>query len=134
LGYPRIGPDRELKRALERYWAGDIDREALAEVGVQLRRQTWTELDAAGLGSVPSNTFSYYDQVLDAALLVGAVPDRFAGLDSLDTLFAMARGREGVPALEMTQVLRHQLPLPGAGDRAGHGVLAGRAQTGGGVP
>ena len=103
LGYPRIGPDRELKRALERYWAGDIDREALSEVGAQLRRQTWTELAAAGLGSVPGNTFSYYDQVLDAALLVGAVPDRFAGLDPLDTLFAMARGREGVPALEMTK-------------------------------
>ena len=103
LGYPRIGPDRELKRALERYWAGDIHREALSEVGARLRRQTWTELDAAGLGSVPGNTFSYYDQVLDAALLVGAVPDRFAGLDPLDTLFAMARGRGGVPALEMTK-------------------------------
>jgi 5-methyltetrahydropteroyltriglutamate--homocysteine methyltransferase len=105
LGYPRIGPDRELKRALERYWAGDIDQAELRGVAARLRRDTWTGLRDAGLGSVPSNTFSYYDQVLDAALTVGAVPARFTdlGLDQLDTLFAMARGREGVPALELTK-------------------------------
>ncbi|HEY1973674.1 MAG TPA: 5-methyltetrahydropteroyltriglutamate--homocysteine S-methyltransferase [Pseudonocardia sp.] len=105
LGYPRIGPDRELKRALERHWAADLSADGLHEVGAALRRSTWAELAAAGLGSVPSNTFSYYDQVLDATLMVGAVPRRFVelGLDPLETLFAMARGRDGVPALEMTK-------------------------------
>lgn len=115
LGYPRIGPDRELKRAVERYWAGGsgaggigIGEQAaeLRRVGADLRRDTWLELANAGLGSIPGNTFSYYDQVLDTARTVGAVPERFTGLglvDPLDTLFAMARGRPGVPALELTK-------------------------------
>ena len=105
LGYPRIGPDRELKRAVERYWAGTATAAELAATAGALRAQTWTELAAAGLGSVPGNTFSYYDQVLDAALVVGAVPARFAGLGlaPLDLMFTMARGTEGVPALELTK-------------------------------
>ncbi|MET0190272.1 MAG: 5-methyltetrahydropteroyltriglutamate--homocysteine S-methyltransferase, partial [Pseudonocardia sediminis] len=107
IGYPRIGPDRELKRATERYWAGTIDRDTLRGTAAGLRRDTWTGLRDAGLGSVPSNTFSYYDQMLDTALAVGAVPERFAGIaesgDRLDLLFAMARGREGIPACEMTK-------------------------------
>jgi 5-methyltetrahydropteroyltriglutamate--homocysteine methyltransferase len=105
LGYPRIGPNRELKRAVESYWAGRIAQDELRRIGATLRRDTWTELHAAGLGSVPSNTFSFYDQVLDTALMTGAVPARFTtlGLDPLDTLFAMARGHDGVPALELTK-------------------------------
>jgi 5-methyltetrahydropteroyltriglutamate--homocysteine methyltransferase len=103
LGYPRIGPDRELKRAVERYWAGGMEADELRRVGAGLRRDTWLELADAGLGSIPGNTFSYYDQVLDTALMVGAVPSRFAGLESLDLMFAMARGRAGAPALEMTK-------------------------------
>jgi 5-methyltetrahydropteroyltriglutamate--homocysteine methyltransferase len=105
LGYPRIGPDRELKRAVEGYWAGRTPAAELAETAQALRAQTWTELAAAGLGSVPGNTFSYYDQVLDAALVVGAVPERFAGLGlaPVDLMFTMARGTEGVPALELTK-------------------------------
>ncbi|MHA6622274.1 5-methyltetrahydropteroyltriglutamate--homocysteine S-methyltransferase [Pseudonocardia sp. DLS-67] len=105
LGYPRIGPRRELKRAVERYWSGATDAAALHDVAACLRRDTWTELADAGLGSVPSNTFSFYDQVLDAARVVGAVPERFTalGLDPLDEMFAMARGRDGVPALELTK-------------------------------
>ncbi|WP_028937983.1 5-methyltetrahydropteroyltriglutamate--homocysteine S-methyltransferase [Pseudonocardia spinosispora] len=105
LGYPRIGPKRELKRAVESYWAGKSDLDALRHAAAELRRTTWTELSEAGLGSVPGNTFSYYDQVLDAALTVGAVPDRFAELNlrDEDLLFAMARGTEGVPAMELTK-------------------------------
>ncbi|GAA5154537.1 5-methyltetrahydropteroyltriglutamate--homocysteine S-methyltransferase [Pseudonocardia eucalypti] len=105
LGYPRIGPNRELKRAVEGHWAGRVDADELEATSARLRRETWLELRDAGLGSVPGNTFSYYDQVLDAALTVGAVPERFAGLGGtpLDLLFAMARGREGVPALELTK-------------------------------
>ena len=105
LGYPRIGPNRELKRAVERYWAGSLDQAGLRMVAAGLRRDTWTGLRAAGLGSVPGNTFSYYDHVLDTALTVGAVPARFAalGLDGLDTLFAMARGHSSTQPLELTK-------------------------------
>ena len=105
LGYPRIGPNRELKRVLEGYWSGSSGAAELDAVGAELRRDTWRELDGAGLDSVPSNTFSYYDHVLDAARVVGAVPERFTelGLDPVDTLFAMARGHGNVPALELTK-------------------------------
>ncbi|GAA4525778.1 5-methyltetrahydropteroyltriglutamate--homocysteine S-methyltransferase [Amycolatopsis samaneae] len=105
LGYPRIGPDRELKRAVERYWSGKIDEAALAETGRALRAATWRELAAAGLDSIPSNTFSHYDQVLDTAELFGALPARFTGLglSPLDTYFAAARGVQDAPALEMTK-------------------------------
>ena len=105
LGYPRIGPDRELKRVVERYWAGSLDQAGLRAVASGLRRDTWTGLRDAGLGSVPGNTFSYYDHVLDIARMVGAVPARFdaLGLDGLDTMFAMARGHGGVRPLELTK-------------------------------
>jgi 5-methyltetrahydropteroyltriglutamate--homocysteine methyltransferase len=105
LGYPRIGPRRELKRAVEGYWAGRLDADGLAAAGRELRARTWTELAGAGLDSVPGNTFSLYDQVLDTAVLFGAVPPRFRelGLPALDTYFAMARGREDVAPLELTK-------------------------------
>jgi len=105
LGYPRIGPRRELKRAVERYWAGRIDEPALQDVARELRASTWTELRDAGLESVPSNTFSFYDQVLDTAMLFDAVPHRFRelGLSTLDTYFAAARGWAGATALELTK-------------------------------
>ncbi|MCP2166712.1 5-methyltetrahydropteroyltriglutamate--homocysteine S-methyltransferase [Goodfellowiella coeruleoviolacea] len=105
LGYPRIGPRRELKRALERYWAGRSTEDELHATGRRLRERTWLELRDAGLDSVPGNTFSYYDQVLDTAVLFDAVPERFraAGLSELDTYFAMARGVAGVPPLELTK-------------------------------
>ncbi|GAB3440046.1 5-methyltetrahydropteroyltriglutamate--homocysteine S-methyltransferase [Actinophytocola sediminis] len=105
LGYPRIGPRRELKRAVERYWAGRIDAPELQAVARELRAATWTELRDAGLDSVPSNTFSCYDQVLDTVELFGAIPKRFHDLDlsTVNTYFAAARGRDGAPALEMTK-------------------------------
>ena len=105
LGYPRIGPRRELKRAVENYWAGSLDEQGLTEVARELRAQTWAELAASGLDSVPGNTFSYYDQVLDTAVLFDAVPDRFRelNLSTMDTYFAMARGRDEVAPLELTK-------------------------------
>jgi 5-methyltetrahydropteroyltriglutamate--homocysteine methyltransferase len=104
LGYPRIGPRRELKRALEGYWSGRTDQEALLKVAADLRAATWREL-AGSLDSVPGNTFSFYDQVLDTAVLFDAVPQRFRelGLSELDTYFAMARGRDGATAMELTK-------------------------------
>ena len=103
LGYPRIGPDRELKRAIEGYWAGRTDPAALFATATDLRAKTLAEL--AGLDSVPGNTFSFYDHVLDTAVLFGAVPQRFRdlGLSELDTYFAMARGHGEVAPLELTK-------------------------------
>jgi len=105
LGYPRIGPRRELKRAVENYWAGRLDQDGLAAVTCDLRARTWTELAGSGLDSVPGNTFSCYDQVLDTAVLLNAVPPRFRELrvSPLDRYFAMARGREQVAPLELTK-------------------------------
>jgi 5-methyltetrahydropteroyltriglutamate--homocysteine methyltransferase len=105
LGYPRIGPRRELKRLLERYWAGYLDRELLLDEAAILRARTWTTLRGAGLPSIPSNIFSLYDHVLDAAVAVDAVPERYRslGLSGPDTYFAMARGALDVPAMEMTK-------------------------------
>ncbi|MEU6431913.1 5-methyltetrahydropteroyltriglutamate--homocysteine S-methyltransferase [Microbispora sp. NPDC046973] len=103
LGYPRIGPDRELKRALEAYWEGRSGRADLEETGRRLREDTWRRLAALGLEGLPSNTFSYYDQMLDTAVLLGAVPGRYRHDDDLTTYFAMARGAEGIAPLRMTK-------------------------------
>ncbi|OHV04993.1 5-methyltetrahydropteroyltriglutamate--homocysteine S-methyltransferase [Mycobacterium talmoniae] len=103
-GSPRIGPNRELKRATERYWAGRITQGDLQDVAATLRRDTWSALADAGLDSVPVNTFSYYDQMLDTAVLLGALPDRVAGVaDELDRYFAAARGTDEIAPLEMTK-------------------------------
>ena len=104
LGSPRIGPHRELKRAIEGYWAGRITRAELESVAAYLRRETWAALSVAGLDSVPVNTFSFYDQMLDTAVLVGALPPRVTGIaDDLDRYFAAARGTGDVAPLEMTK-------------------------------
>src|SRR5215213_8966058 len=105
-GFPRIGDRRELKTATEGYWAGRVPAEELEATARELRRQTWTFLRDAGLGQVPSNHFSLYDQVLDTCVLVGAVPERHrhpGPAVDLDTYFAMARGRDDATAMEMTK-------------------------------
>lgn len=104
VGSPRIGPKRELKRATEGYWAGRTSRADLENVAATLRRDTWKGLVDAGLDSVPVNTFSYYDQVLDTAVMLGALPARAAQVpDDLDRYFAAARGNQDVAPLEMTK-------------------------------
>ncbi len=104
LGLPRVGPRRELKRATEAYWAGTIDAQALHTAARELRRTQLAELRAAGLDSIPVGTFSYYDQMLDTAVLLGALPPRVADIaDPLDRYFAAARGTETVEPLEMTK-------------------------------
>jgi 5-methyltetrahydropteroyltriglutamate--homocysteine methyltransferase len=103
-GSPRIGPKRELKRATEGYWAHRTSRSELESVAATLRRDTWAQLVAAGLDSVPVNTFSYYDQMLDTAVLLGALPARVQAVsDELDRYFAAARGTEDIAPLEMTK-------------------------------
>jgi 5-methyltetrahydropteroyltriglutamate--homocysteine methyltransferase len=103
-GSPRIGPRRELKRATEGYWAGRTSRSELESVAATLRRDMWADLAAAGLDSVPVNTFSYYDQMLDTAVMLGALPAWAAQVsDDLDRYFAAARGNKDVAPLEMTK-------------------------------
>ncbi|WBU65451.1 5-methyltetrahydropteroyltriglutamate--homocysteine S-methyltransferase [Paracoccus aerodenitrificans] len=103
LGIPRIGAKRELKKALEDYWKGDIDAAALERTGAELRAQNWALQRDAGISRIPSNDFSFYDQMLDMTQLLGAVPARFAGLSGLDAYFGMARGTDSVAAMEMTK-------------------------------
>ncbi|WP_216900560.1 5-methyltetrahydropteroyltriglutamate--homocysteine S-methyltransferase [Nocardia alni] len=104
LGLPRIGPNRELKRAIEAYWAGRSDAAALHEVARGLRTAQLTAARDAGLDSVPVGTFSYYDHVLDTAVLLGVLAERVRGIaDELDRYFAAARGTADVPPLEMTK-------------------------------
>jgi 5-methyltetrahydropteroyltriglutamate--homocysteine methyltransferase len=103
-GSPRIGPNRELKRATEGYWAGRTGRAELESVAASLRRDMWTQLASAGLDSVPVNTFSYYDQMLDTAVMLGALPVRAGEAhDELDRYFALARGNDDISPLEMTK-------------------------------
>jgi len=104
LGFPRIGLYRELKKALESYWRGDSDAEALHAAAKELRARHWRLQRDAGIDIIPSNDFSLYDHVLDTSVLLGAIPPRFAGIADPDRLyFAMARGTETAPAMEMTK-------------------------------
>ncbi|UYO47060.1 5-methyltetrahydropteroyltriglutamate--homocysteine S-methyltransferase [Rhodopseudomonas palustris] len=126
LGTPRIGPRRELKSALESFWAGKSNEADLLKVAAALRAANWAQQKARGITVIPSNDFSLYDQVLDTSVMVGAIPDIYGwrgGPVSLSTYFAMARGTQaeiaghgwanghhhgeptpqGVPAQEMTK-------------------------------
>lgn len=104
LGSARIGPRRELKKAVESFWSGRTDRTELERVAKQLRSATWLAQRDAGLDSIPVNTFSFYDQVLDTAAMLGALPSRTAHItDDLDRYFAAARGTDDVVPLEMTK-------------------------------
>ncbi len=109
-GYPRIGERRQLKVALESYWSGRCSFEELSAVGAELRAAAWRLMADAGVDLIPSNDFSLYDHVLDAAVLVGAIPRRYdavGGAVDPETYFAMARGRQDraadLTAMEMTK-------------------------------
>jgi 5-methyltetrahydropteroyltriglutamate--homocysteine methyltransferase len=110
LGFPRVGANRELKKAQESYWKGKISAAELQKEAANLRRQHWEMQKNAGINIIPSNDFTLYDHVLDTAAMVGAVPERYGfggGNVDLDTFFAMARGSQGngkdVVAMEMTK-------------------------------
>ncbi len=110
LGFPRIGAQRELKFAVERYWRGEVDRAALAQTAAALRREHWQRQAQAGVEWMPVGDFSLYDQVLDTSVMLGCVPPRFShagGAVDVDTMFRMARGRapsgEPAAACEMTK-------------------------------
>ncbi|WP_102193117.1 5-methyltetrahydropteroyltriglutamate--homocysteine S-methyltransferase [Microbacterium aurantiacum] len=112
LGYPRIGRRRELKKAVEAFWAGRIDEQELERTSAELRATTRERLASLGLGRTDSaipESFSYYDQVHDAAVTVGAIPTRFEDLRAEDgtiglaAYFTIARGEGERAALEMTK-------------------------------
>jgi len=98
LGFPRIGEQRELKRATEEYWKGGLAEEELIRTGAELRRAHWLKQKAAGVDLIPSNDFSFYDQMLDQSCLLGNVPARFdwpGGEVDLALQFKIARGAGG---------------------------------------
>ena len=106
LGFPRMGGQRELKFALESYWAGKSEEASLLKTAQNLRADHWKLQREAGIEAPPSNDFSFYDQVLDMATTLGAVPSRFlhaGGPVDLKTYFAMARGSKNATAMEMTK-------------------------------
>ncbi len=106
LGFPRIGLHRELKKAVEGYWKGNVKSDELDKVARELRQRHWQRQKEAGIDHISSNDFSYYDQVLDMIATVGAVPQRYGfsgGTMDLETYFAMARGNDKVTAMEMTK-------------------------------
>ncbi|NUP20138.1 MAG: 5-methyltetrahydropteroyltriglutamate--homocysteine S-methyltransferase [Streptomyces sp.] len=105
-GYPRQGPNRELKKAIEGYWKGRVTADELRSTAAGLRAGNWRQLAEAGIDEVPTGDFSHYDHVLDTTVMVGAVPDRHrdaVAADPLDGYFAMARGTKDVAPLEMTK-------------------------------
>ncbi|BDR53088.1 5-methyltetrahydropteroyltriglutamate--homocysteine methyltransferase [Bombiscardovia nodaiensis] len=97
VGFPRIGAGRELKRVIERYWKGQASIEQVRQVAADLRSKHWRLQADRGIDLIASNDFSYYDQMLDTAILLGLVPARYRnlGLGAEDTLFAMGRGYQG---------------------------------------
>src|SRR6201991_3541928 len=113
LGYPRIGSRRELKKASELYWSGKLPAEQLTATGKDIRLHNWRLQKDAGIDLIPVGDFSFYDQVLDTSLMVGAIPKRSHSLmeakqlKDIDLLFAMARGyqKDGfdITAMEMTK-------------------------------
>ncbi len=115
LGYPRIGSQRELKKACELYWAGKIDLNELKAVARKIREENWQTQLNAGIDLIPCNDFSFYDQILDASLLLGVIPQRYQPVSDvstnteIDLYFAMARGYQkgglDITAMEMTKWL-----------------------------
>ncbi len=110
LGFPRIGAGRELKKALESFWAGELKQDALVSELRRIRNENWQLQKQLGIQHIPVNDSSLYDHVLDTCAMVGAIPSRFGFSGDridLDTYFAMARGQgraqKEVAAMEMTK-------------------------------
>jgi 5-methyltetrahydropteroyltriglutamate--homocysteine methyltransferase len=120
LGFPRIGPRRELKIALERYWTGKSDAETLLRTAAELRAATWKRQSQLGAHHIPSNDFSLYDHVLDTSIMVGAIPPAYGwsgGPLALDGYFAMARGAQDLEAHDGEDAgcgHRHGIDVPAA--------------------
>ena len=112
IGFPRIGKKRELKFASEKFFKGEVSENELRKVAAEIRLYGWQKQQEAGIDFIPSNDFSFYDNMLDTAFLLGAVPQRYRllGLPQLETYFAAAHGYQGklgdVKALPMKREKR----------------------------
>ena len=97
-GFPRVGQNRELKKIIEAYWKGAASLDDVRATAKELRAKHWKLQADAGVDLIPSNDFSYYDQMLDTAILLNVIPQRYQRLafdNPEETLFAMARGYQG---------------------------------------
>ena len=103
LGFPRIGEKRELKRVLEEFWAKKVDFNEVEFISKNLRQRHWTYQKEAKIDFISSNDFSLYDNMLDATILLGAIPKRFQGLKESELYFTMARGDDTRVAMQMTK-------------------------------
>ncbi|KAF8845846.1 cobalamin-independent methionine synthase [Paxillus ammoniavirescens] len=107
LGFPRIGANREVKKAVEAYWSGKLSAEDLGKAAADVRKTSWTNLKERNVDLISSGEFSLYDHVLDHSSAFNVIPKRYVGLglSALDVFFAMGRGRQAdgvdVPACEM---------------------------------
>ncbi|MGB3266429.1 MAG: 5-methyltetrahydropteroyltriglutamate--homocysteine S-methyltransferase [Microcoleus sp.] len=103
IGYPRIGKNREVKIALEAFWSGKLDANNLLQTVRKVEIENWQTQLKTGIDRIGVGDTTLYDSVLDWTVRLGLIPDRFRDLSGLDRYFAMARGKEGIPALEMTK-------------------------------
>lgn len=103
VGFPRIGEQRELKKALESFWSGKVEFNEVERVASELKERHWNYQKDAGVDFISSNDFSFYDNMLDTAIMLGAIPKRFRDLNSQAQYFAMARGDKDRVAMEMTK-------------------------------
>ncbi|MBC1237096.1 MULTISPECIES: 5-methyltetrahydropteroyltriglutamate--homocysteine S-methyltransferase [Nostoc] len=103
LGYPRIGKNREVKKALEAFWSGNLESESLLQTVRKVEESNWKSQLEAGIDHIGIGDTTLYDHVLDWTFRFGLIPERFQQLSGLERYFTMARGKEGIPALEMTK-------------------------------
>ena len=103
VGFPRIGEERELKKVLEKFWSGKAAFNEVEEVATLLKARHWSYQKEAGVEYISSNDFSLYDNMLDTAVMLGAIPKRFRTLEGEAQYFSMARGDKNSVAMEMTK-------------------------------
>lgn len=103
VGFPRIGEQRELKKVLELFWAGETDFSEVEKIALELKVRHWNYQKKSGIDFISSNDFSLYDNVLDTAIMLGAIPQRFKDLENEELYFSMARGNKYTVAMEMTK-------------------------------
>jgi 5-methyltetrahydropteroyltriglutamate--homocysteine methyltransferase len=104
IGFPRIGEQRELKKALESYWSGKISQDELKNTASELRKRHWIYQKNAGIDLISINDFSFYDNMLDMTVMLNAIPNRYKDIENcMDRYFAMARGDSNHKAMEMTK-------------------------------
>ena len=103
IGFGRIGEQRELKKVLENFWAKNCSYNEVTKVASELKQRHWNYQKVAGIDFISSNDFSLYDNMLDTAVMLGAIPQRFEKLEDEDLYFSMARGNKDCVAMEMTK-------------------------------